>query len=254
MTRLTDSSFWNSEWKKVKLGNNILNESSYYFGKRGVFTKIISSKADLGKVSTVLEIGGGGQNFRLLALVKWFGFKVTALDYSPVALDLVKSLFDVNNQNANFVECDFMEFTTEDKFDLVVHWGVLEHFTDPLALIEKSSQLLLPGGQLVFTMPNMESLGSLAWKKWAPNNWSKHFYHSNNSIFEAMAKCGLSPNIHWHFGMPLVSSAWETINIQTRILNVLQKIVSILFRVFPFLGLYGCKYLSSERGFHAYKI
>jgi D-arabinose 1-dehydrogenase-like Zn-dependent alcohol dehydrogenase len=51
----------------------------------------------------VLEIGGGGTNSRLLAMAKWMGADVTALDYSKQGLDVIQRLFAYNDAHGNFV-------------------------------------------------------------------------------------------------------------------------------------------------------
>jgi 2-polyprenyl-3-methyl-5-hydroxy-6-metoxy-1,4-benzoquinol methylase len=254
MSRLTESEFWDDEWRKINLKSDVLSESHFYFGKNGIFTEMADyySKKISGK--KVLEIGGGGENYRLLALVKWRGFDATVVDYSPVAIEIVKNLFIKNSQDAEFINADFDNYHVGTKFDLVVHWGVLEHFTDPTPLITKCTSLLNNGGHLLFTMPNMEAIGAKAWRKWAPKNWSKHYHHSDQAVVAAMSQAGLSQVESGHFGMPMVvGSVWETRNAYTSALTGLQRAVSMMTRLFPVLARAGHRRISSERVFHGVK-
>ena len=253
MDRLTESSFWDSEWKKINLGNYLLKSSHFYFGKNGVFTNIILKYVNLDGVTSVLEIGGGGANYRLLSLAKWFNLEVAAIDYSPVAIEVVKKLFAKNKQSANFINSDFSDFATQKKYDLVVHWGVLEHFTDPIPLLKKSFDLIKPGGQLLFTMPNMVSFGAIFWKKWAPDSWSKHHYHTDEVIKDALKSIGFEAGEIFYFGLPLITSPWERKNIFTILLSLSQSFVSAVARVLPICSFLTSRKISSERGFHAYK-
>lgn len=254
MTRLTESEFWDSEWKKINLKKGILKESHFYFGRSGIFTKMTDRYTEKNDVKKILEIGGGGENYRLLALAKWRGMEPTVIDYSSVAIEIVKNLFKRNFQNAEFINVDFDEYDANVKFDMVVHWGVLEHFTDPLPLINKCANLLKPGGQLLFTMPNMEAFGAQAWKKWAPNNWSKHYLHTEEAVLTAMNNAGFSSLESGHFGMPMVGSTWEVNNAYTTTLTGLQRGVSLMARIFPVLATIGHKCISSERVFHGVKL
>ena len=60
------------------------------------------------------------------------GFSVTHVDEGPIALEIF----------------------SEEKFDLIMHFFVLEHISDPLAFLQKQLSLLNKGGKLVFEIPN----------------------------------------------------------------------------------------------------
>lgn len=253
MSRLTESKFWDDEWRKINLKSGVLSESHFYFGRNGIFTKMVDKYSPKIDGKEVLEIGGGGENYRLLALAKWRGMTPTIVDYSAVAIEIVKNLFSKNAEHAEFINADFDEYDFTKKFDFVVHWGVLEHFTDPVPLINKCANLLNHGGQLLFTMPNMDAMGAKAWKRWAPNNWSKHYHHSDQAVLNAMSNAGFTQLTNGHFGMPLVASAWETSNIYTTALTGLQGGVSLASRLFPAVARGGNSRISSERVFHGIK-
>ncbi|HEY3283974.1 MAG TPA: class I SAM-dependent methyltransferase [Armatimonadota bacterium] len=57
--------------------------------------------------------------------------------------------------------CPFPEVPiTTPAFDAVTAWAVLEHTHDPMAYFRKAAEVLLPGGVLVFVVPNFRSLAS----------------------------------------------------------------------------------------------
>lgn len=59
---------------------------------------------------------------------------------------------------ADVVETYFEDFTTEERFDVIVMGFVLEHVNDPLTLLQKYSEFLKPEGQLFIAVPNAEAL------------------------------------------------------------------------------------------------
>lgn len=59
---------------------------------------------------------------------------------------------------AELVETYFEDFTTPERFDVIVMGFVLEHVEDPLAILKKYREFLAPDGQLFITVPNAETL------------------------------------------------------------------------------------------------
>jgi 2-polyprenyl-3-methyl-5-hydroxy-6-metoxy-1,4-benzoquinol methylase len=62
------------------------------------------------------------------------------------------------NCNTEIQECIFEEFTTEEKFDLVVLGFVLEHVDNPVAVMRKFKQFLSVSGRMFITVPNAAAL------------------------------------------------------------------------------------------------
>lgn len=59
---------------------------------------------------------------------------------------------------AEVVHTYFEEFSTTERFDVIVMGFVLEHVEDPLALLQKYREFLKPDGQLFIAVPNAETL------------------------------------------------------------------------------------------------
>jgi len=137
---------------------------------------------------SVVELGGAMSN-GLLAIAKWRGSEVVAVDYSPSAIEATKRMFAHNNCQVNCICSDF--FKVEGKFDLVTHWGVLEHQVDPFPLIELSVKLCNPGGYVMFSMPQMRGPAAWHWRHKYPENWNHHIYHSDQSIRDSFVRLGL---------------------------------------------------------------
>jgi len=98
----------------------------------------------------VLEVGAGSgrDSLRLAEL----GAKVTVLDYSPAALEMIAAL-DAKGL-LTLARGDALDLPFPDGgFDIVFHQGLLEHFRDPHRLLAENARVLAPGGLLLVDVP-----------------------------------------------------------------------------------------------------
>jgi 2-polyprenyl-3-methyl-5-hydroxy-6-metoxy-1,4-benzoquinol methylase len=86
-----------------------------------------------------------------------FGFRVCGIDYSPIGCQMAKQVLQINGVEAEVVCADF--FAPPESmlgaFDVVVSFGVIEHFDDTVACLRAVSLFLKPGGLLITNIPNM---------------------------------------------------------------------------------------------------
>jgi ubiquinone/menaquinone biosynthesis C-methylase UbiE len=75
------------------------------------------------------------------------GFRVTNLDLSDNALFIAKKLFEKKSLSGDFINGDILNMPFENEtFDIVVSFGVLEHFSDIDQPISEMIRVLKPGG------------------------------------------------------------------------------------------------------------
>ena len=71
------------------------------------------------------------------------------VDYSSIGLEKTKRVYAKNDCSIKTIQADFFDWNPgKEKFDLIVHWGVLEHFQDPHAILKLCSEWVKPGGLL----------------------------------------------------------------------------------------------------------
>lgn len=199
-TALTDAECWDGVWRSAGPART-LRPWHPYFGRRGLFMRMIGDC--LGDVAgkRILEVGAGGNNHRLLTLCKWGGAEVTAVDYSSVGLDALRALFEHNGCRVETQLGDFLELPAPTPgYDVVVHWGVLEHFSDPRPLLQACRRALAPQGVMLFTMPNMEAWAARGWARFSPENWSRHLLHSDDELAQACRAAKLEMRRCFYFG------------------------------------------------------
>jgi len=230
----------------------MLRANDFYAGRDGLFLKLVRRYAGDIRGKSVVELGGGGNSMRLLALAKWLDVEATVVDFSEEGLRVVEKLFAANGCRVRLISADLNTWVPEAPFDVVTHWGVLEHFLDPRPLLATSAAALKPGGSLMFYMPNMEALAARLWKRWSPANWGVHIWHSDELVLRNMHELGLTDIQSFHYGIPFVKMApWEQASPIQLPFDLLQKIASASARILPIYHRVGHRKISMERGFSA---
>lgn len=126
---------------------------------RRIFSVINLSRRS--KDQSVFEVGcGGGKHLVAFTLNDWktYGIDVSrevldrAENYAAEISSLCRKELDIS-----FILGDFFDYNEDEKFDLVFHVGVLEHFLDDnvrLLAIRKMFQITRPGGYIVSIVPS----------------------------------------------------------------------------------------------------
>lgn len=253
MKKLTSTSFWDKQWSDREADNRLasfLRQRDY--GADGVFLRAMGANVpEIWRGASVCELGGGGSEFLVdLALHK--GARVCAIDYSPKAIEITRQRFGELSIAADVIEADIFNLAAYyGKFDAVIHWGLLEHFSDPAPVLQVSHDLLRPGGHLVFSMPNMAAAGARLWKRHAPENYSAHIYHSNAEVDSAAISVGLQPQRNFWFGPPLFRMApAETRSVTSVVADVAHAGALLVGTAFPGLYASGTSSVAANRGFY----
>lgn len=107
----------------------------------------------LGERGSVLDVGSGLGVFP--ARMKQAGWKVTALDPDARAAEHARSVVGVD------AACtDFFDAHELGRFDLVTLNKVLEHVSDPVAMLAHAKEFLAPGGTVYVEVPDGEGAAS----------------------------------------------------------------------------------------------
>jgi 2-polyprenyl-3-methyl-5-hydroxy-6-metoxy-1,4-benzoquinol methylase len=71
----------------------------------------------------------------------------------------------------------FEKFETDDSFDIILMLNLIEHVTDPLAVLRKARQLLRPGGRIWIKTPNFDALDARIFRNrsWGGYHTPRHF-------------------------------------------------------------------------------
>jgi len=140
--------------------------------------------------SDVLDYGCGNGDF--LARSAQFEHRVVGVDFDPQAVGFARrrglTVFEPGEASA-------AEFA--QKFDHITAAHVLEHVTDPPALLRDFHRWLRPGGHLYLEFPNAEAAGLGAHGRfWRGLEAPRHFsLPSENGLRRALGETGFAPVI-----------------------------------------------------------
>jgi 2-polyprenyl-3-methyl-5-hydroxy-6-metoxy-1,4-benzoquinol methylase len=105
-----------------------------------------------------------------------FGFKVAGIDYAPAGCALAEESLRRSGVAGEIFCADIFDPPPSllETYDVVVSFGVVEHFTDTTASIEAFARLLRPGGLLITSVPNMAGGTGFLQRVLDPAVYSRH--------------------------------------------------------------------------------
>ncbi len=151
-----------------KIRNPIIRWGRQYTQK----AKASAIRKLLGETANVLDVGCG--SCALLSLLKKLappGWRLYGNDMSEDAL------LQAENLGFEKIKGRFEEVETAQRFDLIILNQTIEHLDDPVKIIEKSAELLLPGGILFIETPCILGLDAKCFRRryWGGYHIPRHW-------------------------------------------------------------------------------
>jgi SAM-dependent methyltransferase len=110
----------------------------------------------------LLDFGCGSGTY--LASMRRLGWQVTGVDISVAAVQRARTELGLHALAGTLPHVGLRH----DAFDLITMWQSLEHVHQPLQVLREARRLLVPGGRLVVSVPNIDSL---------PFRWFEHAWY-----------------------------------------------------------------------------
>jgi len=131
----------------------------------------------------LLDFGCGRGSF--LERVRRQGWQATGIDVAGVADQCVRG------ESASPVLVGTLPHPelVPASFDVITMWHSLEHVHDPLAVLGEAHRLLVPGGQLLVAVPNIDSL-PFGWfaQAWIGLDLPRHLTHFTPGTLHSMLR------------------------------------------------------------------
>jgi len=180
------------------------NLHEYYGQEYPAYQKMVNIKDpvlnyDVNKVAIVkkyslgnkiLEIGSGNGAFAYLAMQE--GFIVDAIEMDPTCCKFLKDELKVRHViNCNNIVQALDQ--TQDKYDAIVMWHVLEHLINPLDALRTLPNKLSQDGIIIIAVPNPEAFQFKLFKQyWKHVDAPRHVvFMPLKSILKEMAEIGM---------------------------------------------------------------
>lgn len=176
---------WDVE--SVSIKNHV--KHSFFLKFKEVFRKYVVHN----KKIKLIEVGCARSQI-LPVFTKYFGFKSAGLDYSKVGCDQAKAILEKENIQGKIYWCDIFNIPKDliGKFDIVVSFGLIEHFSDTTSIVSALSTLLAPNGMIFTNVPNMTNLMGLLQRLFDKKIYDIHNPISKEDIKKAHEDAGLN--------------------------------------------------------------
>lgn len=171
-TRFTTAEWWDDYWHGTPLPQRLdFGSSAYVDELLGVLTRYLPDRPG----SSVLEIGGAPG--RYLAFLHGRGYEVTALEYSPVGVELARENFRRLGIPGRVVHGDMFDPDVGiPQQDAVYSLGLIEHFDDPAAVARAHVRLVKPGGIVIIGAPNLLGISRWLHRRLSPSVLESHHW------------------------------------------------------------------------------
>lgn len=178
MTRLTQPSYWDTKYDNANSPRPTATQRLKTFIRKLLGRQIVAFSRDYSDYllwhvfyetqlphlqgAKVLEVGSAPGD-HLVKFREVLGYEPFGVEYSAPGAHLNRDLFKHHGLNPdNIIHGDFFsagfQNQFKDFFDVVVSRGFIEHFTDPVSVIDAHLNVLRTGGHLVITIPNLRGV------------------------------------------------------------------------------------------------
>ncbi|MDE2143991.1 MAG: class I SAM-dependent methyltransferase [Elusimicrobia bacterium] len=129
----------------------------------------------------VLDVGCG--RGLMLNYLRQLGYEPHGVEYSETAAWHARNVLKLPVTTEDFVRAPH----ERDRYNAVIFWHSLEHFSNPVAAVARAYESLKPGGLLVIAVPNYDSWQARAFGRfWFHLDVPRHYFHFGARSLEAV--------------------------------------------------------------------
>ena len=206
--------FWEEWWKRARLpapldphrpGLKNYEVRRFHQLFQQLFTGYDTSSMELVEV-------GCAQSVYLPYFAKHFGFKVTGIDRSEIGCERARAILEREGVKGEVYCADFFSVPAQliGRFDVLISFGVLEHFEETAEAVRALAKLLKPGGRMFNDIPNFTGVLGKYQKLLDSEMYNAHVPLSRDNLASAHRDAGLETESCDYF-MPI---CLEVINVE----------------------------------------
>lgn len=212
---ITSPDYWEGIWKGMDARDsiNILDdapENHYYQALHKLFVHSLGAHCLPG--ARLIEIGCGGSSW-LPYFHREFGYAVSGIDYTEKGVNLSRLILDKAKVSGQIIHGDLFDPPADliEQFEVVVSFGLVEHFENTAQAIFSCARYLQPGGQMISLVPTMRGLYGAAYRLLRPTVYRKHVPQSREMLAQAHSDAGLTiTHSSYLLGLPGIISVPTT--------------------------------------------
>jgi 2-polyprenyl-3-methyl-5-hydroxy-6-metoxy-1,4-benzoquinol methylase len=187
--------FWEEWWKRSRLPapidpyrpglkNYVVRKFHHNFER--LFEGYDTSSMEL------IEVGCA-QSVYLPYFAKHFGFKVSGIDRSAMGCDRARTVLEREGVKGEVYCADFFSVPAQliGRFDVLISFGVVEHFEQTAEAVRAMPRLLKPEGRMITVIPNFTGVLGEYQKLLDRDVYNAHVPLSRESLASAHREAGL---------------------------------------------------------------
>lgn len=189
--------YWNHTWDvsplpaiwpvdSNKIGTHVERSLFSYM------SKVFSEHGLTGQNKLLVEVGCA-RSAVLPLFAKRFGFQIAGIDYSPNGCEQTCLILEREEVQGKVYCCDIFSIPDDlvERFDVVVSFGLIEHFSDTAAIVNALARLLKPGGMIFTNIPNLRGAIGFMQSRLDRTVYDIHVPLTDNDVRRAHEKAGL---------------------------------------------------------------
>ena len=195
---------------------------------RGLRTGRLKKIESLSQKGRMLDVGCG--RGLMLNHARQTGWETTGVEFNDETAAPARDELGLDIRTGRLSDIGF----EKNSFDVITFWHSLEHLGDAVDAVREAARILKPGGLMLVSVPNFESLQSkMSGAGWFHLDVPFHLYHFSASNMKRLLKdCGLEVVREEHFSMEFnpfgfVQSTLNMVGIRHNLLHDILRIGSL---------------------------
>lgn len=190
MKRLSEKTLWEDIYYTSKRPTRLSIDGFKNFSNRKILEKLMKIPME-GK--EILEIGAGDSLWLPFLCKMYPSSHFTGLDYSEFGCHMLRQRAKEEGVKIEVVNADLFNPPIEllEKFDVVISFGVVEHFDDLVSVLTSVKTFTKPEGTMFTLIPNMRGVMGYLTRKFSKEIYEAHNPHDLSSFLKGHEEAGL---------------------------------------------------------------